>query len=217
MNMNPGPEFDPKAPDGVASWVHPGGQKIVVATSGPLKAKEYTASSPLPEPGPTKYGQKDMVNLPAHYARFQIEPMRFIAENGLNWFQGNIIKYICRWDAKDGRQDLRKAARYLQMWQLFLDGNPDWWRASKHPDERIDELERQLADTLAKNVYLQQEIAKLNKELASAKDTNAKLVVSKEMAGTTQRWAVGLAGVGRHENAGHYDRMELDEAGVPLV
>jgi hypothetical protein len=202
MNMNPGPEFDPKAPNGVAGWVHPSGEKTVVAPyHGPLK--------PAPK--------KDMVNLPAHYARFKIEPMRFIAENGLNWFQGNIIKYICRWDAKDGRQDLRKAARYLQMWQLFLDGNPDWWRASKHPDERIDELERQLADTLAKNVYLQQEIAKLNKELASAKDTNAKLVVSKEMAGTTQQWAVGLAGVGRHENAGHYDRMELDEAGVPLV
>ena len=34
---------------------------------------------------------KDMVNLPPHYARFPIEPIRFAVENGLNFLQGNEI------------------------------------------------------------------------------------------------------------------------------
>lgn len=71
---------------------------------------------------------EDMVNLPAHYARFKIEPMFFIAENGLNWFQGNILKYILRHDAKDGLQDLRKARRYLDMFIKWVEGDVDWWK-----------------------------------------------------------------------------------------
>ncbi len=71
----------------------------------------------------------DPVNLPKHYARFKVEPIRFICENGLNFFQGNIVKYICRHDAKNGLEDVRKAKRYLEMYEQFLLGNPDWWKA----------------------------------------------------------------------------------------
>lgn len=74
---------------------------------------------------------KDMVTLPEHYARFKIEPIRFIVENGLNWFQGNIVKYSLRYDAKNGEEDLRKAQRYMQMQQAFLKGDPDWWKAQR--------------------------------------------------------------------------------------
>ena len=73
--------------------------------------------------------EADAVNLPAHYARFKIEPIRFICENGLNFFQGNIVKYILRSDAKNGLEDLRKAQRYLSMWIKFLEGDEDWWKA----------------------------------------------------------------------------------------
>lgn len=70
----------------------------------------------------------DMVLLPEHYARFEIEPIRFICENNLNFFQGNIVKYIMRWDAKNGIQDLEKAQRYLAMFIKWVKKDPDWWR-----------------------------------------------------------------------------------------
>lgn len=75
---------------------------------------------------------EDMVTMPKHYARFQIEPIRFIAENGLNWFQGNIVKYFMRFDAKNGLEDVRKGIRYALMFEQFLMGNPDWWRSAEN-------------------------------------------------------------------------------------
>jgi hypothetical protein len=71
----------------------------------------------------------DAVTLPQHYARFKIEPIRFICENQLNFFQGNIVKYILRHDAKNGLEDLKKARRYLDMFIKYMDKDPDWWRA----------------------------------------------------------------------------------------
>lgn len=73
----------------------------------------------------------DMVNLPQHYARFKIEPIRFIGENGLDWFQGNIVKYTLRHDAKNGLEDLKKARRYVDMYIAFKAGDPDWWKVGK--------------------------------------------------------------------------------------
>ncbi|MDG4856419.1 DUF3310 domain-containing protein [Mesorhizobium sp. WSM4982] len=78
--------------------------------------------------------QADMVNLPNHYARFKIEPIRFIGDNKLDWFQGNIVKYVLRHDAKNGTEDIRKAIRYGQMYLLYLMGDPDWWKAGKPED-----------------------------------------------------------------------------------
>lgn len=50
---------------------------------------------------------------PTHYSRFKIQPLDFIAENSLDFLQGNIIKYVCRYDAKNGLEDLQKARVYL--------------------------------------------------------------------------------------------------------
>ena len=52
---------------------------------------------------------------PKHYNRFKIEPKDFIYENKLNWHQGNIIKYVCRYDHKNGLEDLKKAKQYLEF------------------------------------------------------------------------------------------------------
>lgn len=76
----------------------------------------------------------DMVNLPPHYARFVIEPIRFICENRLDFFQGNIVKYILRHDAKNGLEDIDKVIRYATMYKRFLAKDPDWWRAGKPED-----------------------------------------------------------------------------------
>lgn len=74
------------------------------------------ASGPLRQAAAAAAVKPDAVNLPQHYARFKIEPVRFICENGLNFFQGNAVKYICRAEHKNGDEDIRKAIRYLEMW-----------------------------------------------------------------------------------------------------
>lgn len=74
---------------------------------------------------------RDNVVLPEHYARFKIEPIHFIGENKLNFFQGNIIKYVLRYDAKNGLEDIKKAERYCQMFRAYLEGDPDWWKEPK--------------------------------------------------------------------------------------
>lgn len=66
------------------------------------------------------------MNLPQHYTRFKIEPIHFITENRLDWFQGNVVKYVCRHDAKNGIEDLKKARRYLDMYIKYLEGDPKW-------------------------------------------------------------------------------------------
>ncbi|CAB4141674.1 SaV-like [uncultured Caudovirales phage] len=47
-----------------------------------------------------------------HY-KTEIQPWDFIAANKLDYFEGNIIKYVSRWRVKGGVEDLRKARHYL--------------------------------------------------------------------------------------------------------
>jgi hypothetical protein len=75
----------------------------------------------------------DAVNMPEHYRRFKIEPMRYCVENGMNIFQFSINKYVSRYPHKNGVEDLKKAARCLDMAIAFEEGDPDWWRL---PGER---------------------------------------------------------------------------------
>ena len=56
---------------------------------------------------------RDMVDAPPHYTQYAIEPLAFILANKLDFPTGNVIKYICRWHAQDGIQDLKKARSYL--------------------------------------------------------------------------------------------------------
>lgn len=52
---------------------------------------------------------------PEHYSRFNIEPIDFISANKLGFEAGNVIKYVCRYDAKAGLEDLKKARKYLDF------------------------------------------------------------------------------------------------------
>lgn len=70
--------------------------------------------------------RREAVVLPHHYARFKIEPILFIGENDLSFLQGNVIKYVLRYDAKNGLEDLMKARRYLDMLVLKVKGDPNW-------------------------------------------------------------------------------------------
>lgn len=50
-----------------------------------------------------------------HYSGYKIQPIVFIAENGLDFFQGSVLKYILRYKKKNGIQDLEKARHYIDM------------------------------------------------------------------------------------------------------
>lgn len=58
----------------------------------------------------------DNIFRPSHYAEgVAIEPITFIMANKLPFCEGNVIKYVCRYQKKNGVEDLRKARRYLDM------------------------------------------------------------------------------------------------------
>jgi hypothetical protein len=39
----------------------------------------------------------------------------FTRTNNLNFFQGNVIKYVCRYKEKNGIQDLQKIIHYCEL------------------------------------------------------------------------------------------------------
>lgn len=50
-----------------------------------------------------------------HYERLKIEPVRIISSFRFNWFQGEILKYVSRFQFKNGETDLNKAIHISQM------------------------------------------------------------------------------------------------------
>jgi len=57
----------------------------------------------------------DLIKEPPHYAENKIEPIDYIISNGLNFYEGNVIKYITRWRKKGGVEDLKKAKQYIDF------------------------------------------------------------------------------------------------------
>lgn len=51
----------------------------------------------------------------SHYKDFKIQPVEFIVANDIGFLEGNVIKYLCRWRAKNGPQDLEKALHYVEI------------------------------------------------------------------------------------------------------
>ena len=50
-----------------------------------------------------------------HYAN-PIQHWDFVAANDLDYFQGQITKYVCRWKNKNGLEDLQKAQHFLEKY-----------------------------------------------------------------------------------------------------
>ena len=55
-----------------------------------------------------------------HYKDFHIQPYEFISKNSLSFFQGNVVKYVCRYLNKNGIQDLEKIIHYCELEILKL-------------------------------------------------------------------------------------------------
>ena len=51
----------------------------------------------------------------SHYKHFTIQPFEFISANDLSYFQGNVIKYVCRYNKKNGIEDLKKIIHYCEL------------------------------------------------------------------------------------------------------
>ena len=50
-----------------------------------------------------------------HYTKCGIMPITYIRANNLDFFEGNIIKYITRHKDKNGAEDIRKVIHYAEM------------------------------------------------------------------------------------------------------
>lgn len=77
---------------------------------------------------------EDIIEQPAHYAKWVIQPITFIMRNGFEFWRGNIVKYASRagskvYDGMDATQseitDLKKVIRYAEMRINQLNGETD--------------------------------------------------------------------------------------------
>jgi len=57
--------------------------------------------------------KKDNVN-PGHYKKGKIEVIDFVEDQKLDFCEGNVVKYLCRYKDKNGLEDLKKAEFYLK-------------------------------------------------------------------------------------------------------
>jgi hypothetical protein len=48
-----------------------------------------------------------------HYKSKAVQPWDYIVANNLGYLEGNIVKYVSRWQDKGGVDDLKKARHYL--------------------------------------------------------------------------------------------------------
>lgn len=62
-----------------------------------------------------------------HYKSMKIQPTDFIAANDIPFIEGNVIKYVCRHEFKNGKEDVLKAIHYLNLLLEY-----------KYSDERND-------------------------------------------------------------------------------
>ena len=58
---------------------------------------------------------EDVINIPNHYAKWEIEPITFIMRNKLPFAEGNVIKYTMRHQDKNGLEDIKKDIKYLKF------------------------------------------------------------------------------------------------------
>lgn len=50
-----------------------------------------------------------------HYKDMEIQPIEYIMKNNLGYCEANVVKYISRWQSKNGVEDLRKAKHYIDL------------------------------------------------------------------------------------------------------
>lgn len=51
----------------------------------------------------------------SHYKDMPYQPVKLIDKLELDYFSGNVLKYLCRYRKKDGIKDLEKARHYCEL------------------------------------------------------------------------------------------------------
>jgi len=74
---------------------------------------------------------EDPVNSPKHYTQGDMEVITAIEGLGLDYHQGNVLKYVSRYRYKNGVEDLRKAKWYIDrlLWieeQKIINEQRSW-------------------------------------------------------------------------------------------
>ena len=61
--------------------------------------------------------ENEEVTNPKHYDKvgFAIQPIEYITKNELDFLEGNVIKYVSRYQHKGGINDLLKARTYIEF------------------------------------------------------------------------------------------------------
>ena len=65
---------------------------------------------------------KNKDNISPNYYKEGIQVTDFILSYNMEWCEGNIIKYVTRYKAKNGLEDLKKAKWYLEKLIEKLEG-----------------------------------------------------------------------------------------------
>ena len=50
-----------------------------------------------------------------HYKNYAVQPVEFITKNKLGFLEGCVIKRICRYEDKNGLEDLKKAKHEIDL------------------------------------------------------------------------------------------------------
>ena len=51
----------------------------------------------------------------SHYKGMKIQPIEYIQANDLSYCEANVVKYVSRWESKNGVEDLLKAKHYIEL------------------------------------------------------------------------------------------------------
>lgn len=71
-----------------------------------------------------------------HYEAMAMQPWEIIEANSLDFWEGNIIKYVMRYRSKNGVEDLKKARHYLEYLIARESGRLDSTREYRTRDHR---------------------------------------------------------------------------------
>jgi hypothetical protein len=76
----------------------------------------------------------------------KIQHWDFVAANGLDYFQAQVVKYVCRYKDKNGVQDLEKAAhflaKYIELARAAEDPNSEVFRRCRERESERQEADR---------------------------------------------------------------------------
>ncbi len=80
-----------------------------------------------------KKKKENLINSPPHYTQGEIESIEYIEDcgHGESFCIGNVIKYVSRYEHKNGLEDLKKAQWYLNRVISSLEITEDELEAMK--------------------------------------------------------------------------------------